>query len=300
MNKYSFSRNIQQNKITQYCKKHIPVVIFHVGKQEYLKKCLEFNAKFNLVFLLGTADNKTFINIDNVIHIDVNKLNNSTDVKRFENSFINFSSNPRDSELICFLRIFYIHSFMKHYNIKNVFHLDSDCVVLKKITDISFNKSVAYSYHESDKPHEMRACIHNSLLTFDICQKFIDLSFDIYVNKTKLHLLKPMIEHFFQNDLNGGVSDMALFYLLRNNVQNINEPFNGGVFMHNLNIGEGWQSKSQYELTEDLSGNYMIKITKKNGEYQIYDQVNKKYYNLYSIHFQGQAKKHLRNIKYFL
>ena len=300
MNKYSFSINLQQNKITNFCKNNIPIVIFHVGNQEYLKKCLEFNSRFNHVFLLGTQDNKSFININNVIHIDVNKLNNTTDVKTFENNFINFSSNPRDAELICFLRIFYIHAFMKYYNIKKVFHLDSDCVVLKKIKDIPFKKDVAYSFHESDKPHEMRACIHNSLLTFDICQKFIDLSFDIYVNKTKLHLLKPLIEYFFQNDFKGGVSDMALFYLLRKNVQNINIPFNGGVFMHNLNIGEGWQSKSQYELTEDLSGNYIINITKKDNEYQIYDIVNKKFYNLYSIHFQGTAKRHLRNIEHFL
>ena len=60
---------------------------------------------------------------------------------------------------------------------------------------------------------------------------------------------------------------MALFYLLRKNVQNINIPFNGGVFIY-LNIGEGWQSKSQYELTEDLSGTYIINITKKDNEYQ--------------------------------
>ena len=51
---------------------------------------------------------------------------------------------------------------------------------------------------------------------------------------------------------------------------------------------------------EDLSGNYIIKITKKDNEYQIYDIINKKYYNLYSIHFQGEAKKHLRNIDTFL
>ena len=93
---------------------------------------------------------------------------------------------------------------------------------------------------------------------------------------------------------------MVLFYLLRNNVQNLNIPFDGGVFMHNLNIGEGWLGKSQYELMEDLSGNYIIKITKKDNEYQIYDIINKKYYNLYSIHFQGEAKKHLRNIDTFL
>jgi hypothetical protein len=300
MNTYSFSTQLKQNKITQYCNNNIPIVIFHIGNQDYLKKCLEFNSKNNRVFLLGTSGNKEFININNVIHIDVNKLNNSSKVKTFQDHFINFSSNPHDAEFLCFLRIFYIYQFMTHYNIKRVFHLDSDCVILKNINDISFNKNVAYSYHESQEKHKMRACIHNGLLTYDFCQKFIDLCFDIYVNKTKLHLIKPIIEYFFQNDIDGGVSDMVLFYLLRNNVQNLNIPFDGGVFMHNLNIGEGWLGKSQYELMEDLSGNYVIKITKKDNEYQIYDIINKKYYNLYSIHFQGQAKKHLRNIDTFL
>ena len=144
MNKYSFSINLQQNKITNFCKKNIPIVIFHVGKQEYLKKCLEFNSRFNHVFLLGTQDNKSFININNVIHIDVNKLNNTTD-KTFENNFINFSSNPRDAELICFLRIFYIHAFMKHYNIKKVFHqtvigILKNKIFLKKMLFIHFMK----------------------------------------------------------------------------------------------------------------------------------------------------------------
>ena len=136
--------------------------------------------------------------------------------------------------------------------------------------------------------------------SYDFCQKFIDLCFDIYVNKTKLHLIKPVIEYCFQNDVCGGVSDMVLFYLLRKDVQNLNIPFDGGVFMHNLNIGEGWQSKSQYELIEDSSGNSIINITKNDNSYQIYDTINNKYYNLYSIHFQGQAKKHLRNIEHFL
>jgi len=93
---------------------------------------------------------------------------------------------------------------------------------------------------------------------------------------------------------------MTLYYLLNTlglvKVQNLGKPTLIGdkkyVFMNNINNGEGFDSKQQYKLENNL-----IKLFKSKNMHDmlIYDIINKETYIVLNIHFQGNAKRLLNS-----
>ena len=55
MNTYSFSTQLKQNKITQYCNNNIPIVIFHIGNQDYFKTDIELKNKDSGILSFNTG-----------------------------------------------------------------------------------------------------------------------------------------------------------------------------------------------------------------------------------------------------
>lgn len=277
--------------------KIIPVVVFHVnGNQEYFKNCINLSACNNKVYLIGDDSNMTtFIDNKNVEFININELE-SNEITEFKKCFTNYSTNGYNYELNCFLRVFYLKIFLIKKNIQKAFHTDSDCVVLDNINNIfTEDSSIAYSIQKKvENAYHMVGSIHNSLLDINFCEKFIELCFDIYGNKSKLNLIEPKINWHKDNNIGGGICDMTLYYLIYSekiieNIIDLNEILNINneemIFDHNLSDTYGFDGENTYEKNNNIKN-----IANNNNKYYFITN-NNQLIRTITIHFQGGTKK---------
>lgn len=274
-------------------KKNIPVVIIHTTYKEYLKINLEITGKNNKIILIGDNTLKHLSKLNNVTFVDITKYNNIPFINECRKSFVNYSSNSSNFEWICFERVFILKYFMEEYNIESIFHIDSDNILLLNINDYPFEKNIAYCITKNYHQYRMSNSIHVGLLNKNFCNKFSELYQDIYINKSKFNLVKEKINYHTDKNgkyINGGICDMTLYYILNNeniiDVENLLIPKNNIVFINNVNYGEGYESKEQYSLKNNIMD---IKFTK-NNKCLINDKINNKELQMCNIHFQGGAK----------
>lgn len=265
---------------------NIDCVIVHTGYKEYLKINLLITGKTNHVYLIGDASCQHLDSLPNVTFININKyLNKNNHLKE---KFVNYSSNSSQFEWLCFERVFIIHQFLLEYNLSRCFHIDSDNILLRNINEYKFNKEIAYCKCKNYHNERMSNSIHAGLLNVHFCEQFTQLYTDIYCNKTKIDLIKNKINYHTNENgtyYRGGICDMTLYYLLADiiDVQNLLLPNDNYVFINNINNGEGWELKNQYKLLHnkleiDVTSNTIIDITSNHR------------YNIFNIHFQGNAK----------
>lgn len=95
----------------------IPVVIVHRSYKDYLKINLQITGSKNKVYLIGDSELEKLGLLHNVTFININKYENLTMIKEYYYKFINYSSNNKLFEWICFERIFILNFFMKEYNL---------------------------------------------------------------------------------------------------------------------------------------------------------------------------------------
>ena len=282
----------------------IAVIIVHIGYKDYLRCNLEITGKNNKLYLIGDRSVEHLGNLPNVTFINIDKYVNNIKILKYKKSYINYSSNNAEYEWFCFCRVFIIKLFLEEYNLQNIFHIDSDNILLKNINDYIFEKKLAYCIVKNYHANRMSNSIHNGLLTQNFCNKFEELYNDIYVNKNKFYLIKDKVDYHKINP--GGICDMTFYYLLQNNkiidVENLlNFKYVNGketVFMNNVNNGEGPDNKEQYVMK-----NGIINFVKsKDGKYNIIcDKINNKLIDLFNIHFQGGAKRLLNdNLKNYI
>ena len=279
----------------------IPIVIFHInGNQEYFKKCINISSYNNIVYLIGDNFNSnTFIDNNNIKFIHINTLY-SFDINEFKKYFINYSTNSYDYELNCFLRVFYLKNFLEKTGYKKVFHTDSDCVIFDNINSIiTDNIDIAYSIQKNiNNIHHMVGSIHNSLLNLYFCNKFIELCFDIYKNKSKYYLIEPKITWHKKNNSGGGICDMTLYYLIYsekiiNNITDLNDILyinnENIIFDHQLSNSYGFNGINTYKIINGIK-----ELIKNNNKYY-FITTNNELIRTFSIHFQGDSKKYLLN-----
>jgi hypothetical protein len=145
----------------------------------------------------------------------------------------------------------------------------------------------------------MVGCIHNGLMTLDLCNIFIQLCFDIYENKSKLYLIQNKINYHNKNKIGGGICDMTLFWLIYSeklcDVTDLNDILlfenEECVFDHNVNNDYGIYGEDSYKMTENKK-----EITIQNGKRYIKTIKDGKVIRLLSIHFAGGAKHFLEKI----
>jgi len=284
----------------------IPLFIFHIGNQEYFRKCVLHNSKKNKVYVMGNDSTKDlFPNNKNVNFIHVKDVDNG-EVNRLKTCFKNYSTHDVSYEIKCFLRVFYLKQLMLKTGIDSFFHLDSDCIVFDNISEVFHaNPQIknAYSvqkYCEKTNPYHMVGCIHNGLITLDLCNIFINLCFDIYENKSKLHLINGKIEHHKNNNMGGGICDMTFFWLIYSEklceIYDLNDIIiyedEECIFDHNVNNDYGIFGENTYNMNQNNIKEIMVNdgkryVSTKNGDRKL---------RLLSIHFAGPAKKILESI----
>ena len=283
---------------------NVPVVIIHRKYADYVKTNLEITGHKNKIYLIGDDSVSQLRDINNVTFVNIDKYENIPYIKDKFQHFINYSSNNKIFEWRCFERIFILKYFMEEYKLNQVFHIDSDNILLDNINTYSFEKNIAYCVNTNFHTYRMSNSIHCGLLNQEFCDKFTELYDDIFINTSKFHLIKDKIDFHRNIDgkfTEGGICDMTLYYLLVHekilDVHNLLVPKNDTVFMNHINSGEGKDSKTQYKLNT----NKMLDINITNdGKCFIYDIINDKRVMLLNIHFQGPSKimlnSHLKSL----
>ena len=193
----------------------IPVVIVHQGYKDYLKYNLDITSKNNKVFIIGDESLRVLEN-NNVELCDIKNYLETEIVKSYSNNFTNYtnlldySESSKNHELFCFLRIIFIHMFMKEYNFEKVFHLDSDNVLYYDINEYPFEKDISYQFGINDYNFDMTDSIHNGLINLEFCQKFENLFEKIYIDKDTSLINKKINYHKYR--FGGRVCDMDFLF----------------------------------------------------------------------------------------
>ena len=273
----------------------LKIIIVHMGYKPYLETNIQITSKTNKIVLIGDDSVAHLAKYPNVEFFNVNRYINDEKIVYYKKYFKNYSSYVFNWIWTAGpLRMFLIHKYLIEHNVKHIFNIDSDNVMLYDINNYVFNKENAYIMCQNyNNPNHMAHSIHAALISQNMCIEFEKLYEDLYINESKLHLIENKI-NFHKNEHGGyragGICEMTMCYVLSNEkiieVQNLLEPSVGKdgetyVFNKIISSGEGAVSKSPYH-------NNII-------AYTIFDNINKKNYNLMSIHFQGGSKQLLNN-----
>jgi len=280
----------------------IPIVIIHIGNQDYFQECVRLNSKKNEIYVIGDESSIEFCSSQsNVNHILYQKLV-TPELSVFTENFVNYSTNMEWREKVCFDRVFYLNRFFEVSGYEKVFHLDSDCLLLKSVEDIikiiPEEFDCAYAIEKSENPYHMVGCIHNAILTKTFCSEFITLCYDVYCNKTKFHLIEPKIKWHQEKNIPGGICDMTLYYLIwkENTISifdlNGNLP-SGYTFDHNINSSYGFLGEDTYFKVDGVKQLYIEECSKKNNNSKVYFRIgSNKFVSALSLHLQGNSKKY--------
>ena len=278
-------------------KYNINVCIIHIGYKKYLEENIKITSKTNKIYLIGDETVKCLEKYENVEYIDIDEFMKNEKLHFYKSKFENYSSNSEDFEWFCICRIFIIQLFLQKYNLQHIFHIDSDCILCNNINNYPFKKDIAYCINQNyENKYRMSNSIHSALLNNKFCIEFEKLYNDLYVNKSKIYLLEDKINYHKNNE--GGICDMTLYYLLRNenyistdNLLEIRNYKNKKItFMNTLYSNESSTHKEQY-----LKENNIIKLYDINEKKYIYDKINDEYIELWNIHYQGDCKNLLES-----
>ena len=283
------TKDIMNNKILGN------VIMIHQGYSNYLERNIEITSKNNKIFLLGDESLQHLEKkYNNLKFYDINNYLNTEEINNYEQNFVNYSTNNKEFEWFCFARLFIIKNFLAENKLKNIFHLDSDNILLRNINEINFDSDIAYSVPIFQEEYQMAGNICHALINYEYCVAFEDIYKEIYVDKSKFHLIEKKIKYHKQNNISGGICDMTLHYLIYQSgklkIQNLSIPVldvNDDInyFVDNINSPEGPQAKVNFVQKRGRN-----KIH--NGMF-LYNIVNKEYNKIVNIHFQGKSKKYL-------
>jgi len=271
----------------------IPIVFIHIGNQEYLYKIVSYaRQRSSRIVLLGDQSNI----MEGIEHVDISTLG-SPALDEFQSHFVNYSTNPRDIELICFSRMFYLREWMVRNGVSTCVHLDTDCILLDHVDTLFRENVTAYIYPrlEWDDPVKMAGSIATSCLTIPFLDAFIQLCKDIYVTKTKFHLIQPKIEYHQQQRKNGGICDMTLYYLLSKElpVHNLlDRQEDGSTYDDNINATLGFHGSNTFLLRDGIKN--LVVVENKVYAHLVSGGVVK----LNNLHFQGNNGK--KNIGFYV
>lgn len=252
----------------------------------------------NYVVLLGSECNKDFCSN----WYDAEKFT-GTGYEGFADLYVHMSSNPYKFEILCFRRYFFLYKYMTMNNIDCAVMLDSDvlcyvCCSSEKFIEAVKDKSVSVSSFRENGGWSGRACGPQFLfIRREALKGFIDFCIDTY--KNHLDDLKEDYHKRFELTGNpGGICDMTLLAmyadtLTPSEVLNWTEQ-EGFMIDHNVNISRG-EKLGQYRM-DKLLGIKAMRM-KDNVPY-FYDMDKSKWVQVDAVHFQGGAKKYMRDVFY--
>ena len=275
----------------------LSVVVVHNHYKKYLERAIDITSKTNHVILIGDEEVRHLGNMGNVEYVDISRYSQKREIQELRKYFVNQSPNPGHFEWWCFQRIFVLKYFCEERKLKRVFHMDSDNIMLYDVNTYPYQEENAYQIMHNYETWRIGNSVHAGVVSLDMCNAFMQLYKEIYINKVHNYYVSGKIEQYKNGKRGDGVSDMTFYYILqkegRIKAQDLSIPMKIGgkkyVFLNNVNTAEGYASSDQYEKAGDI-----IKIIKnREGEYMIYDKIHNEYHIIYNIHFQGIGKRYL-------
>lgn len=277
----------------------IPVIIFHIGNQEYVHLCLKQAVYYKNDVRIITNNPYRFNN-EGVTAIDMNKY--KLFAQSFELLYKHFSTNPYQLELICIVRWMYIYEYMKDNNILKAFICDSDILLYANMSDIvkTHLKEDLYLSSSVSKNLSGSGCV----FTLNKLEEFVQFTFRFY--KTQIPNIMKWQKNYTEN---GGICDMTLLYYFAHNssefvglrlpnypcFQNdltkiFNEEF---TFDLHLGIPGNHLYPNDYEMVENRKN-----IIIENESAYCYNKRLNKRVRFVLLHFQGTNKKVMANYFY--
>lgn len=264
----------------------LPVVITHRGNQEYfqlvVRQALSYNER---VILIGDESNE---NTPGVEYYPEREFYASA-VEFFERRYIHMHSGPLNRERACFTRWLLIDEMARRLDFPVVFTCDSDLMLY---TNVSAAEplgmyDMACSVPTFQPEFRWSASGHVSYWRRDVLTKFCGFINYTYTNPEAFqHLKSKWVWHQETNKL-GGICDMTLLWLFIQNESGVYidlaTPVRGTVFDHNFNEG------GRYRMARGVK-----EIEWRDDQPYGYDWETSSWVRFNAIHFQGVAKKVLK------
>lgn len=265
----------------------IPVVLVHLNYSNYLNDIIDRALiSNNIVYLITNAqtslqDKFNTININDLI---------SDDNISFSNIYEHLHPGPKGYELFCFQRWFFLKEFLYKFNIDAALHIDSD-VLLFIDAESEWKK---YDQYIMTLTHGCSgASSFVTKLGLDNFTKMLSSTY--YEKKYQFYNLVSRYETMKKFEMSGGICDMTLLELFKNNhdigggfgrVGEMMQIIDNSTYDHNINT-----SDSDYATENGIK-----KIEIIDNKIQIYNNRLKKHVIFNSLHCQGAAKRHISTI----
>ena len=245
----------------------IPIIIFHLGNQEYLKLCLKQASKYNDNIINVNLEDNMF-NIKNVKCVSYKSY--SKKMSEFEPLYKHYSTNPYKLELICIVRWMCVYEYMLEHNINRAFICDSDILIYENISHINdkYLKEYDFMLNTSSSKNVSGS---GSIWNIDKLKDFIDFIFNFY--NTQITNIERWKDTYNEP---GGICDMTLLY----------------YFCHSKNNFVGLRLPNYPYFKNDLTQVFNDEITFDNhlatfGNHMYPDDYNKGSNNNKDIKFQN-------------
>ena len=111
----------------------IPVVLIHMGHQDYLKYSILQACRNNHVYLISDAKINTELFPKNFELVNIEDY--SEGFNNFKNNYEHFNTTPYDFEVFCYHRWFILRNFMLKHNFDVTFYIDSDVMLMSDVEE---------------------------------------------------------------------------------------------------------------------------------------------------------------------
>lgn len=276
----------------------IPIIIFHLGNQEYVNLCLKQLEKYDNNVILLNDNPSNFNELKNNTCNIVNYRDYYMNANNFTKLYKHFSSNSHILEFICIIRWMCVYEYMKSKNIKRAFICDSDVLIYENITSINdkYLKNNDYMLCSSSSKNLTGS---QTIWNFEKLEEFVNFIFKFYSTE---NLIK--IEKWWKNYKEpGGICDMTLLYYFANNSldfvglrlpdfpyfnKDLTQIFNNEItFDSHLATYGNHMYPEEYEINES-NKNKNIKFI--NNKPYCYNKRLEKDIKFILLHFQGRNK----------
>ena len=268
------------------------IVIIHTGFVKYLiytlRKIKETNKNAN-IFLISDKEYKKCFKYSSFV--DIKKAIKEESIE-FKNKYIHLGKSNPDYEMFCMQRWIILKDFMKEYNVKECFYIDSDILLFSDLNEAlnPFNK------YKISLVHNLGLSMY--IKDVKILEEFSKYLLFKYTNEKEINKLKDMYYNTnrVNNGVAGSISDMDLSRDFFSNfnlpVGNLSEIENDSVFDSAIVYGE-----PEFEMLK--KGRYQMKkiFFENNIPFCNYskDKINKKI-RFHSLHFLVWTKLYIKKL----
>lgn len=232
----------------------LPILVFHRGKQKYVKSVLEQAEKYHSkVILIGNDENKNFsANWINYKELDHMLLD------RFKDVYIHMSSNPYQIEMFCLESWFYYYECAKKMGLQEFITMDSDVLLYRTIRKSDFGTAdVALGWAKKQEPYIWAYNPYFAYWKISKLENYLLFCIETYSeNNENTAKLREKWQYHKTSGKAGGVCDMTLMYLWAQNEKNLinvlDREWGGGVFDRAIKSETNYEKIFKYDKVNQM------------------------------------------------